>query len=390
MLQESLLNEAREKQSEELEKAFNNFNEASSHLTEVYVNLEKQVAVLNSELVSARDERAYELEEKEKLAKRLQDLLKVLPAGIVVLDKDGIVMEHNPVANDLLGQPLLGETWRSIVDRSFSPRWDDGHDVTLIDNRCVNISTQSLDNGAGQLILIKETTETKRLQQQLDRLKRLSAMGDMASSLAHQIRTPLSTALLYASHLRRSNLEQELRDRFVGKLMGRLKHLEALVEDMLLFARGGRFDSKPVVFKQLIEDFVEMVEPNLEQWQAEIKLDNRADTAVIDANRNAVISIFHNLLNNAIQASTQPVTLHISIDLYDESMLEISFSDNGPGISSSVQDKIFEPFFTTHEEGTGLGLTVVDAVVRAHGGQIKLESETGKGANFKIRLPVVS
>ena len=390
MLQEKLVDIKQANHSIELEKAFNNFNEASNHLTHVYMDLERQVATLSSELVSVNDKRAQEYEEKERIAKRLQNLLQVMPAGIVVLDNNGTVIEHNPAATGLLGEPLLGEAWCNIVDRSFSPRWDDGHDITLVDDRCVNISTQSLDSESGQLVLIKETTETKRLQLQLDRLKRLSAMGDMASSMAHQIRTPLSTALLYASHLRNNNLDIDLRGRFVHKLINRLQHLESLVEDMLLFARGGKFDSSPVSITDFVSELTESIEPQLQQAQAKLVLNNSAGEARIDINRNTFISTLHNLVNNSIHASKYPITMTIDIRVLHGDSVEIGITDDGPGIDPAIQDKIFEPFFTTRGEGTGLGLTVADAVIRAHGGQIKLESAHGRGATFRVTLPIAA
>jgi len=389
LLQEKPYGMKRGNHSIDLEQAFQNFNLASSHLTDVYMNLERQVAMLSSELVSVKDEREQEYEEKERLAKRLQNLLQVMPAGLVVLNSDGVVVEHNPEAQSLLGDPLIGELWRTIVDRSFSPRWDDGHDVTLKDNRCVNISTQALEAEKGQLILIKETTETKRLHLQLDRLKRLSAMGDMASSMAHQIRTPLSTALLYASHLRNNSLDQELRSRFVGKLIARLQHLEALVEDMLLFARGGKFDSQPISLTEFMAEFTETLEPILEQTKAQLLINNNAGALRIDVNHNTFISTFHNLVNNAIHACKHPVTLTIDINAINEQSVEIILADDGPGIDPVISDKIFEPFFTTSSNGTGLGLTVADAVIRAHGGQIKLVPGSDRGARFRIILPVV-
>lgn len=374
----------------ELQQAFSDFNAISNHLSDVYTNLEKQVDALNSELGLAREHGAEQYEEKEKIARRLQNLLKVLPAGIIVLDKDGAIKEHNPAAENLFGDSLNGNSWRSIVERSFSPRWDDGHDVTLKDGRCVNISTQALEDESGQLILVKEVSETKRLQQQLDRLKRLSAMGDMASSLAHQIRTPLSTALLYASHLRRVDLDEERQTRFVNKLMGRLQHLESLIEDMLMFARGGRFDSKPVAVDLLLIEFSESVESHIKQTGTMLDIDNKSNGNILDINCNAIISVFQNLLNNAIYASENIITIKLSVEMINDNYLEFRFADNGPGIETELHEKIFEPFYTTHEEGTGLGLTVAEAVIRAHGGNIKLESTIGKGSCFRICLPVVN
>ena len=387
MLQQILSNN-NQTQSGELEEAFSNFNQASDFLAEVYRELESQVIVLNSELANARHERVRQFEEKDRIAKRLQNLLKVLPAGVVVLDSDGRIVEYNPAAADLLGGPLMGELWRDIVERSFSPRWDDGHDITLADNRCVNISTQSLEEAAGQLILIKEVTETRQMQHQLGHLKRLSAMGEMASSLAHQIRTPLSTALLYASNIQHVDVDKNRRDRFVGKLIGRLQHLESLVEDMLLFARGGSFDPKTHLMHELLNEFRDSVEAQLEQTATRLEIENEAKDIAVKVNRHAFVSILQNLMNNAIQACRQSAHIRIRIERSGGDRVELHFSDNGPGIGEDAQAKIFEPFFTTRSQGSGLGLAVADAVIRSHGGQIDFETSAEQGTTFHIVLPL--
>ncbi len=385
---EQLSNNENQAQARELETAFSTFNQASSYLTEVFRDLETRVSSLNSELTNARYERVRQYEEKERIAKRLQNLLKVLPAGVIVLDSDGCIIEYNPTAADLLGEPLMGEPWRNIVERSFSPRWDDGHDITLADNRCVNISTQSLEEEAGQLILIKEVTETRQLHQQLGRLKRLSAMGEMASSLAHQIRTPLSTALLYASNIQHVGVDKNRRRRFVGKLIARLQHLESLVEDMLLFARGGRFDSKNQLLHELLNEFQNSIEVQLEQTASHLEIENKAEDVVIKVNRHAFISILQNLMNNAIQACPQSPHIRVTVERCGGDKVEIHFSDNGQGISKDVQEKIFEPFFTTRSQGSGLGLAVADSVIRSHGGQIDFETSAEHGTTFRIELPI--
>ncbi len=385
-----LSNNNHQAQTRELEAAFSNFNQASSFLAEVYRDLETQVCSLNSELANARHERIRQFEEKERIAKRLQNLLKVLPAGVIVLDRDGCIVEYNPAAADLLGEPLLGEVWRNIVERSFSPRWDDGHDITLADNRCVNISTQSLEEEAGQLILIKEVTETRQLQHQLGRLKRLSAMGEMASSLAHQIRTPLSTALLYASNIQHVGLDKNRRGRFVGKLIARLQHLESLVEDMLLFARGGSFNSRIHSIADLLSEFHNSVEAQLEQTASCLEIDNRAEDISIKVNRPAFISILQNLMNNAIQACQQSPHIRVLVERDVDDHVKIYFSDNGPGIHADVQEKVFEPFFTTRSQGSGLGLAVADSVIRSHGGQIDFETSAEHGTTFRIKLPLAA
>ena len=146
-------------------------------------------------MVSAQ--RMQELAEKERLANRLQSLLDLLPGGVIVIDGQGVVREANPVARNLLGQPLVGMLWRQVIARNFAPREDDGHEISLKDGRRLSIATRSLHAEPGQLVLLTDLTETRRLQDQLSRHERLSALGRMVASLAHQIRTPLSAACCY-------------------------------------------------------------------------------------------------------------------------------------------------------------------------------------------------
>jgi two-component system sensor histidine kinase FlrB len=128
--------------------------------------------------------------------------------------------------------------WRHVIARCFAPREDDGHEVSLKDGRRLSIATRSLDAEPGQLVLLNDLTETRHLQDQLARHERLSSLGRMVASLAHQIRTPLSAALLYASHLTEQALPVETQQRFAGRLKERLHELEHQVRDMLVFARG--------------------------------------------------------------------------------------------------------------------------------------------------------
>src|SRR5690606_34713 len=160
------------------------------------------------------------------------------PGGVVVLDGRGVVREANPAARELLGEPLEGQLWRELIRERFAPRDDDYHEVSLRSGRRVSLATRSLQGEPGQIILLTDLTETRRLQAQLARNERLSALGRMVASLAHQIRTPLSTALLYASHLNQPELTATHRQRFSQRLKDRLQAIELQVRDMLLFAKG--------------------------------------------------------------------------------------------------------------------------------------------------------
>ena len=373
-----------------LEEAFHTFNRLSGQLADSYHALENQVASLNSELAQAHDERFKELTEKERLANRLSTLLNALPGGVVVLDKDGVVAEYNPVAVELLGEPLQGVAWQFIIKRSFSPRSDDGHDVSLKDGRRVNISTCPLGSEPGQILLITDVTEVRKLQDRLNQHQRLAAMGEMAASLAHQIRTPLASAILYSSQLRRQHVSDQERQLRSEKIISRLRHLEHVVNDMLMYARGASPGTDRFSVEELFADTLLSSEAQLHSSDLQLDVLDETGNASLCGNRQMLVSALTNLLVNACQALQGKGIIRLQAEMLSHKDLRIIVSDNGPGFSKEALDHAFSPFFTTRKDGTGLGLAVVDAIVNSHDGDIQLSTEQGNGSRFTINLPIIT
>ncbi|AKT29844.1 ATP-binding protein [Pseudomonas syringae pv. actinidiae] len=369
-----------------LEQAFSLFNQMSAQLTDSYGLLEARVTELKGELADAGAQRLQELAEKERLANRLQNLLDLLPGGVIVIDGMGVVREANPAAIDLLGQPLLGMLWRHVISRCFAPREDDGHEVSLKDGRRLSIATRSLDAEPGQLVLLNDLTETRRLQEQLARHERLSSLGRMVASLAHQIRTPLSAAMIYASHLTEQELPVETQQRFAARLKDRLHELEHQVRDMLVFARGelpltDRL-TPGALFHALQNAAVTHVQGVSVRWQCD-SIDGE-----LLCNRDTLVGALLNLIENAVQASAGRTLL--KVHAYSRgNVLRVCFSDNGSGMDKAALARIGEPFFTTKTTGTGLGLAVVTAVSRAHQGGVHYLSRVGRGTCAIVSLPLI-
>ncbi|MGE8307128.1 MAG: sensor histidine kinase [Pseudomonas kermanshahensis] len=371
-----------------VEQAFALFNQVSSQLSQSYSLLEARVSELKGELAVVSAQRMDELNEKERLANRLQNLLDLLPGGVIVIDGQGRVREANPAACELLGEPLIGELWRQVIARSFAPRKDDGHEVSLRDGRRLSIATRSLDAEPGQLVLLNDLTETRRLQDQLARHERLSSLGRMVASLAHQIRTPLSAAMLYASHLADSeqDLSAETRQRFAGTLKERLHELEHQVRDMLVFARGelplGDRVTPKALFQALQQAAQSHVQGHAVRWQCDSHLGE------LLCNRDTLVGALLNLIENALQASEEPARLKVHV-FRREQVLCLCVSDAGSGIDADLLGRLGEPFLTTKATGTGLGLAVVKAVVRAHQGTLSLRSKVGRGTCVRVELPLI-
>ncbi|SCY54980.1 MULTISPECIES: PAS domain-containing sensor histidine kinase [unclassified Pseudomonas] len=370
-----------------LEQAFSLFSQMSSQLTDSYSLLEARVTELKGELAVVSAQRMQELAEKERLANRLQNLLDLLPGGVIVIDAHGRVREANPAACELLGLPLEGELWRYVIARCFAPRDDDGHEVSLKDGRRLSISTRSLDAEPGQLVLLNDLTETRHLQDQLARHERLSSLGRMVASLAHQIRTPLSAALLYASHLTEQQLPMETQQRFAGRLKERLHELEHQVRDMLVFARGELPLTDRVTPKALLQSLQAAALTHVQELPIRWQCDSHVGEVL--CNRDTLVGAVLNLIENAIQASRGDVRLKVHLYTRNNT-LRLSVSDNGSGIEPVVLARLGEPFFTTKTTGTGLGLTVVKAVARAHQGELQLRSRLGRGTCATVCLPLFS
>lgn len=372
----------------QLTQVFEAFNELSVQLAGSYKELERRVESLTRELAEARSERLEQLAEKERLAERLTRLIETLPGGVLVINQHDVICEVNRGALDLLGEPLLEQPWSTIKARAFLA--SDGGDAQyrLHDGRAINLSCSELGQGNGCIVLLQDVSEMRALQEQVHRDRRLAAMGEMAASLAHQIRTPLASAVLYASQLDNPQISPTQHGRFTERLLGRLRYLETIINDMLIFARGGALGMESISSTQLIEAFRLVIEPQLATHGGQLHINDEAPGYELSCNCESLLGALENLAINALQACAGGAVLELDLKALGTQALQISLSDNGPGIPKHMQDRIFDPFFTTRQEGTGLGLAVVSEVARAHGGEVRLEHTREGGARFVLRLPL--
>lgn len=371
-----------------LQEAFSVFNELSKTLTDSYQDLEAQVARLTEELAAARNEKLKTLTEKERLANRLERLLAAVPGAIIVIDSSGFVVDCNAVARELLLEPLVGQGWAEIAATRMHADRDNAHERRLKDGRYVSLSTRTLGENAGHIVLLTDVSEMRDLQNLVDRKKRLSEMGEMVASLAHQIRTPLSTALLYASNLGNTGLTERKRERFSQKLLGRLRHLERQINDMLGFARDSRFDMGEISIDRLLNRLADAMEASLGDQAIHFEIADDAAIECMIGNEDALHGVLMNLLTNAVEALNGKGLVNLCVRLAENNCIQFVVTDNGAGMSELVREKIFEPFFTTRSNGTGLGLAVVESVIRAHGGIVQCDSVPDQGTEFQVTLPL--
>jgi two-component system sensor histidine kinase FlrB len=327
-----------------------------------------------------------QLRQEQQAARRLRRLIDQMPSGVLVIDNRGLITECNPAAQALLGTDLHERRWVDVINACFAPRPDDGHEVSLKNGKRVSLATRALEGEPGQLVFVSDQTDTRLLQQKLHHYQRLSEMGRMMASLAHQVRTPLSAALLYASHLTAPTLSDEQRIRFAGKVKSRLTHLEQQVRDMLIFARGETKLENRVSARELEARIDDLLDMPLANADADCTLVNEAPELVIQCNLEALLGAVMNLVNNALQAAGEGAELKIRL-AREGRYLRLDVIDQGPGMTAQQLKQALEPFYTTKSHGTGLGLAVAQVIARAHHGEFRLQSAPGTGTCATFLLP---
>ncbi|WP_370452196.1 PAS domain-containing sensor histidine kinase [Dechloromonas sp. CZR5] len=369
----------------ELQRAFAMFNQVSAELTQAYEALQARVTSLTEELAVANGELRRQFQEKEALSERLSSLLDALPAGVVLLDANAVVVALNPAAIVFFGETAVGRHWGDVARDHLEPTLTVGE--WLCGGGRVSIAESALPSAGGKILLVHDVTAAHQMKTELERNQRLAAMGEMAASLAHQLRTPLAAALLYTSNLGQPSVADDARARFSEKASGQLRRLERLIQDVLLFARGESIGRDVIEAGDLLAEAAQTVEPLMREHGLEFAVNDACQGATIVGSRKALFGALVNLLENAMQAMPGGGKICLSGNRRGD-LLAIGVRDSGPGISRETQSRIFEPFFTTKGQGTGLGLAIALGVARAHGGTIDLVSEPGEGAEFVLTLPV--
>lgn len=372
----------------ELEEAFEVFSRVSIELETTYRQLEAKVAKLTDELTSARSARLRELAEKERLAHRLSALVSALPGGVLIVDRQQRIRDANPEATQMLGAPLLGERWEDVVQRNCGRPSLQATEMVCTDGRRFSVVSRTLDNLGDSVLLVTDVSGIHELQEQLGRKKRLTALGEMAARLAHQVRTPLSAATLYLSQLSRDDLPAEQRALVAGKVGQRLEHMGNLLDSMLSFVRGGTPQREVIYLDTVLQDFKSTLKPHLVASGSTAHVPGVDNTLAVLGDRDELVGALCNLAMNALEAAGKPVALELWVGALDEERLQIRVRDDGPGISEDIRDRIFDPFFTTRAQGTGLGLAVVAMTVSSHGGEISVQNRPTGGAEFIITLPI--
>lgn len=360
--------------SQELEEVFALFLEASKALEAQQTTLQAQIDRLSQELVAANS--------------RLSSLLNSLPSG-VILHENHIVIDFNPAALHIIPELQKNQTWHIPPHwkRSNSIREDEY--VVKVGNEDRILQVQEIKSGLRSVLQIQDITSTIAARLEKERSDRLAAMGKMTAGIAHQLRTPLSTALLYASHLSDSALADDQKQLFATRLKTQLMNLEKLAGNMLHFIRQRPQQTASVPINQILDEACQTVKILCDERQIELIQEFDSDGIVVNVEKEAIVGALVAILENAMQVTQSGQSIEIRSREHG-GRLEIEIEDQGPGIAPDMMETLFEPFSTSRITGTGLGLAIARSAIDSHRGEILVSNRDGKGARFTIVLPCLT
>ena len=391
-----------------LSQAFKLFSEESSRLKEDYAKLQQQLQTVNQELAAAHRSLLQKVSELHCITHYLNNILQNIAQGIIFIDLEGRITTVNDAAARLLNvsaQNILYQSvWSHFPDDffGFSIRESLRFGLTQkliyktmaqgVDNRELEISTSFVFEGPktyhGLIILLRDITEIQQLQRTAHRNDRMKELGEMAATVAHEIRNPLGGIRGYATLLYRDLAEQKNLQEMAGYVIEGTKSLESLVSMILSYARPVQIQPRSVelgAFLKQLGKFVR-VDP---AYPSNVKIETHIpiDPILAPIDPEALRSCLLNLIYNAFQAMPKGGLLTLAL-LKLDNVCQIAVTDTGVGIDPQHLQKLFSPFFTTKQKGTGLGLVEAQKIVQAHGGQLDVRSQLGKGSTFIAILPL--
>ncbi len=369
-----------------LKEAFVEFTRTTETMETAYTQLQEHVTSLDRELQDRNRDLALTTD-------YLNSILDSMSDGVIAVNTDGIITTFNRAAETILdyrSEEVLRKSYRQIFGRELGKTHHlqaveipakEGDMIPVSEKNSTISDREGRD--IGSMKVFQDLSEIEALRKQVRRKDRLAAIGEMAATVAHEIRNPLGGIRGFASLLQRDIPGDDPRSRLVEKILTGTKSLDRGVGDLLEYTRPIELHVKRVGVAELVETASGYLALDGKAISVEIDVDDSLEVAV-DPDR--IRDVFLNILLNSVQSIEGTGTVNISA-ASSAAFVTVNITDTGAGIAPKDLEHIFSPFFTTKEKGTGLGLAVASKTVESHGGEIQVTSNDGNGTTFLITLP---
>ena len=380
-----------EDEIDELEKVFNRMT----------IQLKESIDELNESYVR-----------ENQLQQYLNNILGSAASGIIVMNQEGLITVFNKEAERISGYTannFMHQNCKDFFKKVNLNLWDTVYDVMksnkvvsdieammksrLGKEKIISLTASCVFDKAmnivGAVLLIKDLTKMKMIEEELKRGDRIRMMGELASSIIHDIGNPLAGISNLIEILKEDLYNQERKNEILSILYEEIYDLNKLVIDFLEFSRSMKLEKEVIDIVELIDKVIHLLKVKTQDKTIHIRKIYPESPMYVPVDRRAIKQVFINILINAIQAVTENGKIDILVEKR-KGHIVVQVTDNGVGIDKDRMEQIFDPFYTTKKDGSGLGLSISYKLIKEHEGQIRVESEINKGTKITVDLPVKS
>lgn len=381
--------------------------EIKSGLTRLSYDLSFRMKRLDGEpgeITGAINKLAKDLQESRSHTETMMDSME---NGVIALDQEGHLTAWNESASRLIGLPveakgrqyaqvftdsslLVEMIAAALQDAKTNPDTEWWHPHPDRGMLCLKISTSiwrgPLDEVLGVIIMIEDRTEWKQLESRLAQAERLAVIGEWATSIAHEVRNPLTSIKAFTQIIEEDLPNEHDSREYTGIIMEEVERLNRFADELLLFSRPSEETHVAVNLDRVIRHSLKLTERSATNKDVSIKLEAGAELPQVMASPELLKQVFLNILLNALHAVPNGGEVRLETERQADHV-RIHISNEGSEIAKENLDMVFEPFFTTKPSGTGLGLAISQRIVQAYGGHIYVEN-TSEGVRFTVELPV--
>lgn len=414
-------------------ESYASFSRIINSLQRRYIELKDEFSEQNERLAQANQKLVELTGRNLAVTSFLNGILNSVSAGVVAVDQSGRITHFNPAASLILGIPAgepMGRHYREVIpsgspaDASALRAAESGREVTSVEKKIrladgtrlhLSVATAILRDDEGRAMgaveVFQDLTKIKKMEQEIARLNTLAALGEMAATIAHEVRNPLSGIVGFASLLEKEMDPSDPKRKLALKIISGVNSLNETVTTLLNYTRLEEANRTEVNYHDFLKTTIEQFRRDFPQKadRAQIQLHPPSGPPEgpirLHIDRLLMRQVLYNILSNSVDSFSgegkievrarrlprqRAVALHAERILLglDETVVETCISDNGPGIAPEHIDHVFAPFFTTKKEGSGLGLAVAWKIMKAHGGDITVENGPEGGAVFRLLTPV--